>query len=104
MAKPFTDTSDISLLERDFSETVEWNYLGEVTQLTAAETKSNLASLMAQLDPVKITEQHKGDSKDSRCNYGVIRVFSHIGEYRIFYYCEKSNGASVIKKVRINRL
>lgn len=101
---PVLDTSDISLLKRDFSETVEWNYLGETRILTKEETRSNLAALLAQLDPTKILEQHQGDTKDNRCNYGVIRVFSHVGDYRIFYYCEKSNGGTVIKKIRINRL
>ena len=83
----------------------ELKYQGQTTRIVPREEAiQQLESLINRLNPTEITRQHEGFSKDMSSNYGIIKLISDQGNYRIFYYSEKSMGEYLIKRIRVNKL
>lgn len=98
------DVKDFSFFDLKFSDLVEFKYFDEIRIVSKDEAKHRLRSLIKKLKPKEVTRKHKGFSKNESSNYGIVKIVSDQGNYRIFYYGEKINGNYRIKRIRVNRL
>ncbi len=98
------DVKDFSFFDLEFNDWVEFKYFDEIKIVSKEEAKHRLKELIKRLKPTVVTRKHKGFSKNESSNYGIVKIVSDLGNYRIFYYGEKINGNYRIKRIRVNRL
>ena len=98
------DPINSELFSKEFSNTVEFNFFGKTEVVQKENAKSYLESFLSSIEATDIVQLHKGGNKSKSCNYQVFKIVSSDKSYRLFYYCEKSEGKIQIRKVRVQTL
>ena len=98
------NVNDFSFFDLEFSESVEFKLFDEIRIISKKEALNQLGKLIKWLKPTEMTHKHKGYSKNGKSNYGIVKLISEHGIYRIFYYGEKMDGKYRIKRIRVNRV
>ena len=101
----FSNTSIDSLqfLKNKFSDSVELKESHGSVFLSKEQAQNNISSLLIRLKPLEVSLIHEGFSEDKMSFYGILRIKSNEGNFRLFYYCERIKGEYLITKIRVNK-
>ena len=95
---------EFSFLDFDFGDQVEFKYLDRTEIFYRQQAIDKLKSIIKKINPIEFSRKHKGLSKSANSNYGIIKIHSSNGDYRLFYYAEKIERKFHIMRIRIDRI
>ena len=90
-------------LVRFMGPTIQFSINEHSETLPKAAAEAKLQHFLTVANPVKVTLQHKGTSKNNVSNYRVAKLLTHTENYRLFVYLETSTQGVQIKEIRLDK-
>jgi len=98
-----TVRDSLQFLKNKFSDSVELKAAQGSVFLSKDQARNNISDLLERLHPSEVNLIHEGFSEDKTSFYGIFQLKSALGNYRLFYYCERIEGEYLITKIRVNK-
>ena len=94
--------SDVNSLEQLFDDELEVSVGNDVDYYTRAEAAIVVRNFFRQSKPSSIEPMHSGGSKGHDANYGIAKLVTSSGNFRVYIYGVKEGNVIRIQELRFD--